>query len=89
MRIVRVIQVSIIVLLALPAMTTSAASQECEFSFWRDYEGTALMRHGTADAYLFVTDHMRVDADGAPNAYHPDDLGLDFLANAGYPDESW
>lgn len=26
-----------------------------------------------------------VDADGAPNAYHPDDIGLDYLANAGKP----
>jgi hypothetical protein len=32
---------------------------------------------------------MAVDADGAPNAYHPEDRGLDALANAGYPDTSW
>jgi len=89
MRPARIIQVSVLVLLALPTMTTAASGQDCEFAFWRDYEGAALMRHATADVYLFVTDHMRVDADGAPNAYHPDDLGLDFLANAGYPDESW
>jgi hypothetical protein len=30
-----------------------------------------------------------VDADGAPNAYHPDGKGLDYLANAGYPNSSW
>jgi hypothetical protein len=35
---------------------------------------------------------MTIDADGAPNAYHPkphEDKGLDALANAGYPDKSW
>ncbi len=31
---------------------------------------------------------MSIDADGAPNAYHPDNLGLDDLANAGAPG-SW
>ena len=28
---------------------------------------------------------MRIDADGAPNAYHPEDKGLDFLKHAGKP----
>ena len=28
---------------------------------------------------------MTIDADGAPNAYHPDNTGLDDLANAGTP----
>lgn len=66
------------------------SEQDCPFGFWRAYGGDQLMRHPTADAYLFVTDHLRIDADGAPNAYHPDDEpGLDALANAGYPDSPW
>ena len=28
---------------------------------------------------------MTIDADGAPNAYHPDNTGLDDLKNAGAP----
>jgi len=32
---------------------------------------------------------MSIDADGAPNAYHPDNIGLDDLKNAGYPNTSW
>jgi hypothetical protein len=32
---------------------------------------------------------MAVDADGAPNAYHPDDTGLDALANAEFPNGDW
>jgi hypothetical protein len=36
------------------------------------------------DAFSF-TSGMTIDADGAPNAYNPDDTGLDDLANAGSP----
>lgn len=31
------------------------------------------------------TSGMEVDVDGAPNAYSPDDTGIDALANAGHP----
>lgn len=34
---------------------------------------------------FFFTSGMMIDADGAPNAYHLDDSGLDELANAGSP----
>lgn len=34
---------------------------------------------------LFFKAGMAIDADGAPNAYHPQNTGLDYLANAGYP----
>jgi len=34
---------------------------------------------------FFFTTGMAIDADGAPNAYHPDDTGIDELANAGWP----
>jgi len=34
---------------------------------------------------FFLIAGMTIDADGAPNAYHPDDSGLDELANAGSP----
>lgn len=34
---------------------------------------------------FFFISGMTIDADGAPNAYHPDDIGLDELANAGSP----
>jgi hypothetical protein len=32
---------------------------------------------------------MAIDADGAPNAYHPQNKGLDYLANAGKPGSWW
>jgi hypothetical protein len=34
---------------------------------------------------FFFKTRMRIDADGAPNAYHPEDKGLDFLKHAGKP----
>jgi hypothetical protein len=34
---------------------------------------------------FFYESGMTIDADGAPNAYHPDNSGLDDLANAGAP----
>lgn len=34
---------------------------------------------------VFYESGMTIDADGAPNAYHPDNLGLDDLKNAGGP----
>jgi Fungal chitosanase of glycosyl hydrolase group 75 len=37
-----------------------------------------------SQAFFFVS-RMTIDADGAPNAYDPDDTGLDDLANAGGP----
>ena len=42
---------------------------------WRQREGSA----------FFFESTLSVDADGAPNAYRPDNLGLDDLANAGAP----
>lgn len=53
------------------------------------FRGTRIHRQANNVAYAYETDHKAVDADGAPNAYHPDDIGLDFLANAGYPHTSW
>ncbi|HWU04409.1 MAG TPA: hypothetical protein VN222_16835 [Novosphingobium sp.] len=55
---------------------------------------------GLPAAYMFAADTKLIDADGAPNAYHPDDsghgaqcpdngYGLDCLASAGFPGSDW
>jgi hypothetical protein len=41
--------------------------------------------HVPGSAAFFYEAGMTIDADGAPNAYHPDNIGLDDLANAGSP----
>lgn len=72
----------------------------CPFVAWTTYQGTSILRHPETSAYLYRTSGMKVDADGAPNAYHPDDVGLhctrgvgfkglDCPDNAGYPGTPW
>jgi hypothetical protein len=71
----------------------------CQFGAWSTYNGVNLRRH-TSGAYIYKTANKQIDADGAPNAYHPADvgktcsatgglLGLDCPQNAGYPNGSF
>lgn len=70
-----------------------------DFQPWITFKGTQLHRDAGTKAYCYVTRHSRIDADGAPNAYHPGDvgkhcindthIGLDCPANAGFPGTSW
>jgi hypothetical protein len=79
---------------------SSTCEATCTFSKWSTYLGSPLLRHEQTSAYVFATLHVKVDADGAPNAYHPADVGLhctkgsgfkglDCPANAGYPSSKW
>lgn len=85
---------------ALLAATSAAAEPGCPFEPWIHHAGTPILRQPMHSAYLFTSTEIKVDADGAPNAYHPDDVGrhctqgtgfkgLDCPANAGYPDSGW
>jgi hypothetical protein len=38
---------------------------------------------------FFWTHSLQCDADGAPNAYNPQNTGIDYLANAGKPGNWW
>lgn len=60
-----------------------------DFTPAENFRGTRVLRQANNLAYAYETAHKAVDADGAPNAYHPNNTGLDFLANAGYPTQSW
>ena len=61
----------------------------CDAVDFLEWKGTALRQFAGNPAYFFVTPHMAIDADGAPNAYNPSDTGIDALANAGFPSGSW
>ena len=61
----------------------------CSYTAWTDYRGVALSRLPDGSAYLFQTAHKSYDADGAPDAYHPDGTGLDDNRNAGWPGTNW
>jgi hypothetical protein len=63
------------------------------------FRGTQIFREANNRAYAYETHTAAADADGAPNAYHPDDVGkncirdphvgLDCPENAGFPEADW
>jgi hypothetical protein len=80
--------------------SVAQAAPTCDFQKWEKYQGTKLLREKQNGPYIFSTSQVKVDADGAPNAYHPEDVGLDCKkgtgfkgldcpANGGYPKKSW
>lgn len=76
------------VLGGLPNSCASARSALPDSAAWRrDEDGfheVPVWQLPDSQAFFFVSG-MTIDADGAPNAYHPDDTGLDELTNAGAP----
>lgn len=77
----------VLLLMFISASPTAAAS--CEAVLWQEYHGTQLFRLPNSTAYFYVVNRISIDADGAPNAYHPQDRGIDALANAGFPRGAW
>jgi len=85
--------------LALTGLLPAAVlAQQCAFEPWITYKDTELRANEAAGAYVYTTSRKAVDADGAPNAYHPNDVGrpcgavgtgLDCPANAGFPGTNW
>jgi hypothetical protein len=84
----------------LVAVSVSASAGPCPYVPWDEYKGVKLSRFDQGPSYIFAVTKVKVDADGAPNAYHPDDVGLhctkgagfkglDCPANAGYPHSTW
>ncbi|HEV2596705.1 MAG TPA: glycoside hydrolase family 75 protein [Sphingomicrobium sp.] len=61
-----------------------------DFRPWTKYKGIALARHPSG-AYTYSTEHVALDADGSPFAYHPDNSGRDDLGYASWPSgsEDW
>ena len=83
-----------------PGVQAGVQTDKCTFASWMDFNGAKLLRNGATPAYVFAAAEPKIDADGAPNAYHPDDVnlhctkgvgfkGLDCPANAGYPHTNW
>jgi len=67
----------------------NACSSERLFNFQMNHDGEperdVPIWHLPGSAAFFYEAGMTIDADGAPNAYHPDNTGLDDLKNAGSP----
>jgi hypothetical protein len=68
---------------------SAGCSDEQLLSFQMNHEGEEEREipiwHMPGDTAFFYEAGMTIDADGAPNAYHPDNTGLDDLSNAGSP----
>src|SRR5215218_2949592 len=81
--------VPLLCLLLSPLCGSPAVAASCDAAVSQTYRGTQLFRFPNSTAYFYLVNRMSVDADGAPNAYHPRDTGLDALANAGFPHGAW
>jgi hypothetical protein len=56
--------------------------------YYNEAVGTTVYSLENKNGFFFEAD-MTIDADGSPHAYHPDNIGLDYLGNAGYPGNWW
>lgn len=99
MRIGKLLTISVMMTsISVDARAQPPASAACPFTAWTQFRGVALRRAADRSAYFYVAEHKAVDADGAPNAYHPQDVngtacpatgrGLECPANAGYRSDS-
>jgi hypothetical protein len=81
---------AVVLSIALGAVPVSAKSAStCEFIEWQTFRGTKIFKHKRVSAYFYQPTHLAIDADGAPNAYGPNDSGLDINVHAGYPGSDW
>jgi hypothetical protein len=75
--------------LSVAQVPSAGCFNEQLLSFQMNHEGEEEREipiwHVPGDTAFFYEAGMTIDADGAPNAYHPDNIGLDDLANAGSP----
>jgi hypothetical protein len=71
-----------------PTATPQAGRLTCEKEVFFQVGDITVWRLPDRATFFFEAG-MAIDADGAPDAYHPDDIGKDYLANAGYPGNWW
>jgi hypothetical protein len=85
----RILRFWLIFGLLMTAIEVSYAVAACDAVAGFDYRGAKIRKIPNSQAYFYVITRMAIDADGAPNAYHPQDKGIDALANAGFPRGNW
>jgi hypothetical protein len=75
--------------LTVPQDPSNSCSNEQLLNFQMTHDGEPEREvpiwHLPGSTAFFYESGMTIDADGAPNAYHPDNIGLDDLSNAGSP----
>ncbi|MGE0560562.1 MAG: T9SS type A sorting domain-containing protein [Flavobacteriales bacterium] len=60
----------------------------CDLTYLTTIENFDVYKHNPSGAILYRA-KMAIDADGCPRAYGPNNSGLDWTANAGYPGNWW
>jgi hypothetical protein len=60
----------------------------CDLTYERTLAGFDVYIHNPSGATMYRA-KMYIDADGSPRAYGPNNSGLDYTANAGYPGNWW
>lgn len=60
----------------------------CDLTYERTLQGFDVFIHNPSGATVYRA-KMYIDADGSPRAYGPNNSGLDYTANAGYPGNWW
>ncbi|MBA3665372.1 MAG: hypothetical protein H0W61_14340 [Bacteroidetes bacterium] len=60
----------------------------CSLTLKATIETFNVYKHNTS-GYIIYKAKMAIDADGSPQAYGPNNSGLDWTANAGYPGNWW
>ena len=63
-------------------------STDCSMTYLTTIESFNVWRHNSSGAIIFRA-KLAIDADGCPRAYGPNNTGLDWTANAGYPGNWW
>lgn len=85
----RILCLGLISGLLITAVEVSYVVAACDAVAGFDYRGAKIRKLPNSQAYFYAITRMAIDADGAPNAYHPQDKGIDALANAGFPKGNW
>jgi hypothetical protein len=68
--------------------TAKTNSVVCNLTYERTLAGFDVFIHNPSGATMYKA-KMYIDADGSPRAYGPNNSGLDWTANAGYPGNWW
>jgi len=85
----RILRLCLIFGLLIAGTELAQAAAGCDAVAGFDYRGAKISKIPNSQAYFYAITRMAIDADGAPNAYHPQNKGIDALANAGFPNGNW
>src|SRR5665647_2286863 len=78
----------LITFLLLLAFKITSAQVVCNLTYERTIQTFDVYLQNPSGATMYKA-KMYIDADGSPRAYGPNNSGLDWTANAGYPGNWW